>query len=65
MPDVPAADRALPEPAQQLLAAEVSPAVLEVAFVAALVDHHRLAPLLAPGARLLAVGSVRPGRWRG
>ena len=50
MPGVSAADRPVPELVQQLLAAEVSPAVLEVAFVAALVDHHRLAPLFTPGA---------------
>ena len=67
MPDVSAADRSFPELVQQLLAAEVAPAVLEVAFVATLVDHHRLAPLFAAGRDRLdaaldaGVADPRPG----
>ena len=46
--DVAAADRALPAAPHQLLAGEVAPALVDVALVAALVDHDRLVPLLAP-----------------
>src|SRR5262245_61940072 len=51
--DIPAADGSLPEPAYQLLAADVPPAVLDVALVHALVDHDRLLPLPPPRRRVL------------
>src|SRR5438105_753556 len=46
--DVAAVNRTLPEPAHHLLGSDVAPAVGDIAFVAAFVDHHRLAVLLAP-----------------
>ncbi|CAH0219989.1 hypothetical protein SRABI76_02481 [Microbacterium oxydans] len=48
MPDVAAADGALPEPPHHLLAGDVAPPLIDVALVRALVDHDRLAPALAP-----------------
>ena len=53
--DVAAADGALPEAAHQLFAGDVAPALVDVALVGALVDHDRLAPVLAPSSVFSAV----------
>ncbi len=58
VPQVTAAHRGLPEPAGELLAAQVAPALVDVALVAALVDDHRLAVRLPPFGRVLR-GAVR------
>src|SRR5206468_10238800 len=51
--DVGAADRALPETPDHLFGGDVAPALVDVAFVGALVDHDGFAPFAAPFGRVL------------